>query len=69
VTVSYFEWVQNLQRLRWDEQRVNRELEAVMTSAYEDLRTTAKQHSCSLRTAAFALGISRGARAAELRGL
>lgn len=69
VTVSYFEWVQNLQRFRWEEQQVNRELKAVMTSAYEQLQKTAKQLSCDLRTAAFALGIGRVARATELRGL
>ena len=69
VTVSYFEWVQNLQRFRWEEQQVNRELKAVMASAYEHLQKTAQQFSCSLRTAAFALGISRVARATELRGL
>lgn len=69
VTVSYFEWVQNLQRVRWDEDRVTRELRGVMVAAYDDLRRTAKHYSCSLRTAAFALGISRVARATELRGL
>jgi glutamate dehydrogenase (NAD(P)+) len=69
VTVSYFEWVQNMQQFYWDEARVNRELESVMKAAYDDIRTTAKQFSCSLRTAAFALGISRVARATKLRGV
>lgn len=69
VTVSYFEWVQNLQRFQWDEARINSELQAIMTTAYEQLRSTAKQYSCTLRTAAFALGVSRVARATELRGL
>lgn len=69
VTVSYFEWVQNLQQVSWDEDRVNLELRAIMTSAYEHIKATAKRLSCSLRTAAFALGISRVARVTELRGL
>lgn len=69
VTVSYFEWVQNLQQLYWDEARVNVELRRVMNEAYQQLRRMAKQHACSLRTAAFALGIERVARATELRGI
>lgn len=69
VTVSYFEWVQNQQRIRWDEERVNRELWAVMSTAYADLRSAAQRHACSLRTAAFAVGIERVARAIALRGM
>src|SRR5690606_31711526 len=68
VTVSYFEWVQNTQRYRWDEERVNDELERVMRRAFEDLRATARRYSCDLRTAAFALAIQRVAHATELRG-
>ncbi|HLU67910.1 MAG TPA: Glu/Leu/Phe/Val dehydrogenase dimerization domain-containing protein [Kofleriaceae bacterium] len=69
VTVSYFEWVQNTQRYRWDEERVNDELERVMRRAFEDLRATARRYSCDLRTAAFALAIQRVAHATELRGV
>jgi glutamate dehydrogenase (NAD(P)+) len=69
VTVSYFEWVQNIQGLTWDEARVNDELRRRMRAAYADLLATAKQHACDLRTAAFALAVSRVARATALRGL
>jgi glutamate dehydrogenase (NAD(P)+) len=69
VTVSYFEWVQNGQQFYWDEQRVNDELRAVMRSAYGHLKATAQRLQCDLRTAAFALGISRVARATALRGI
>jgi glutamate dehydrogenase (NAD(P)+) len=69
VTVSYFEWVQNVQQFRWDEQTVNAELRKRMRAAYLDLRATQKLYNCDLRTAAFALAISRVARATELRGL
>jgi glutamate dehydrogenase (NAD(P)+) len=69
VTVSYFEWVQNGQQFYWDEQRVNDELRLVMRQAYGHLKATAQRLRCDLRTAAFALGISRVARATELRGI
>jgi glutamate dehydrogenase (NAD(P)+) len=69
VTVSYFEWVQNVQQFYWDEPKVNSELRAAMRSAYGHLTATAKRFSCDFRTAAFALGISRVARATALRGV
>jgi glutamate dehydrogenase (NAD(P)+) len=69
VTVSYFEWVQNIQQFYWDEPRVNEELAHAMRNAYVQLKTTAKRFGCDLRTAAFALGISRVARATALRGV
>ncbi|HEX6240860.1 MAG TPA: Glu/Leu/Phe/Val dehydrogenase dimerization domain-containing protein [Polyangiales bacterium] len=69
VTVSYFEWVQNIQVFRWDEERVNAELRRVMALAWRDLRETAKQHQCSLRQAAFALALGRVAHATDLRGV
>ena len=69
VTVSYFEWVQNTQRYRWDEERVNAELERVMKQAFVDLQATVRRHRCDLRTGAFALAIDRVAHATELRGV
>jgi glutamate dehydrogenase (NAD(P)+) len=69
VTVSYFEWVQNGQQFYWDEQRVNAELRLVMRNAYVHLKAMAQRLRCDLRTAAFALGISRVARATALRGI
>jgi glutamate dehydrogenase (NAD(P)+) len=69
VTVSYFEWVQNIQRFRWDETRVNDELKRVMQRAWRELAGSAKQHDCSFRSAAFALAIARVAKATELRGV
>jgi glutamate dehydrogenase (NAD(P)+) len=69
VTVSYFEWVQNIQQFRWDEERVNSELRRTMRAAYDDLLATQKKYNCDLRTAAFALAVARVARATELHGL
>ncbi|MDB4971962.1 MAG: glutamate dehydrogenase 2 [Myxococcaceae bacterium] len=69
VTVSYFEWVQNIQVFRWTEERVNEELARVMKKAWSDLSSAARSHACSFRSAAFALAITRVAQATELRGL
>jgi len=69
VTVSYFEWVQNIQQFYWDEQRVNTELRTAMRAAYTHVKATATRFGCDFRTAAFALGISRVARATALRGV
>lgn len=68
VTVSYFEWVQNIQQYRWDEDRVNSELRRTMRTAFAALAGHQAQKRCSLRTAAFVLAIDRVARAARLRG-
>ena len=69
VTVSYFEWVQNLQQFRWKADRVDDELRTVMNDAYDAVRSTARQHQTSLRTAAFMTGIQRVARAVKVRGV
>jgi glutamate dehydrogenase (NAD(P)+) len=67
VTVSYFEWAQNIQQFRWDEERVNLELDKKMSRAYQAVRETAAQHGTDLRTAAFVLAIRRVGRAALSR--
>jgi len=67
VTVSYFEWAQNIQQFRWELDRVNDELEKVMVRAYAAVRDVANEKSVDLRTAAFVLGIQRVGRAALAR--
>jgi glutamate dehydrogenase (NAD(P)+) len=67
VTVSYFEWAQNIQQFRWELDRVNRELEKTMVRAYQAVRDVAREKSVDLRTAAFVLGIQRVGRAALAR--
>ena len=67
VTVSYFEWAQNIQQFRWDLDRVNGELEKMMVRAYDAVREVANEKSVDLRTAAFVLGIRRVGRAALAR--
>jgi glutamate dehydrogenase (NAD(P)+) len=69
VTVSYFEWVQNLQQHRWTEERVNDELERHIVAAHKEIRGAMARLSCSMRTAAFALAVERVKAATDLRGL
>ncbi|WP_053947443.1 Glu/Leu/Phe/Val family dehydrogenase [Halolamina sediminis] len=60
VTVSYFEWVQNRQRFYWDEERVNEELEAVITEAFDDLTDAYASFDLpNFRTAAYVVAIQR----------
>jgi glutamate dehydrogenase (NAD(P)+) len=60
VTVSYFEWVQNRQRFSWTEERVNEELERVITEAFDTLVDTYEENEVhNLRTAAYVVGIGR----------
>ncbi|CAN4118406.1 unnamed protein product [Withania somnifera] len=68
VTVSYFEWVQNIQGFMWDEKKVNAELKTYMTRGFKDVKEMCKTHNCDLRMGAFTLGVNRVARATVLRG-
>ncbi|MDC0709871.1 Glu/Leu/Phe/Val dehydrogenase dimerization domain-containing protein [Stigmatella sp. ncwal1] len=69
VTVSYFEWVQNLQHLAWEEDRVNAELERTVKESYERVTQIARARKVSLRTAAFILAIGRVGKATVMRGI
>lgn len=67
VTVSYFEWAQNIQQFRWDEERVNSELDKKMSKAYRSVREVANERDIDMRTAAFVLAIQRVGKAALAR--
>jgi glutamate dehydrogenase (NAD(P)+) len=69
VTVSYFEWVQDLQEYFWEEDEVNRRLEKVMGKAFDDVHSTAKKYAVDMRTGAYILAIGRVAKATESRGI
>ena len=69
VSVSYFEWVQNRLGYFWTEERVNRRADRIMKQAFERVYTTAKQHKCSLRTAAYVVAIDKVASTERLRGI
>ncbi len=68
VTVSYFEWVQNLQQFFWDEAEVFEKEEKIMVQAFRDVHEQVKRHGCTWRTGAFVLALERVKRATELRG-
>lgn len=68
VTVSYFEWTQNLQEFRWEEERVNQELRKVMSKAYRAVHEKVASQAINHRQAAFDIGVGRVARAVNLRG-
>jgi glutamate dehydrogenase (NAD(P)+) len=68
VVVSYFEWVQNMQHLRWEEDEVNDRLRKILKRAYTDVKEKAEEHSIPLRPAAYELGIERVVEAAKTRG-
>ena len=69
VTVSYFEWVQNLQELRWKEEQVNQQLKEVMDDSFAQVLTIADRERVSLRLAAYMLGVDRVVQATHDRGI
>lgn len=69
VTVSYFEWVQDLQIYYWTEAEVNARLRDHVVRAFNDVLAIARAKGVSLRIAAYIKAISRVARAIELRGI
>jgi glutamate dehydrogenase (NAD(P)+) len=68
VVVSYFEWVQNLQHFRWEEDEVNERLGKIMRKAYKAVHDRAEEDDVPLRVAAYELGIERVVEAAQARG-
>lgn len=68
VVVSYFEWTQNLQQLRWELEQVREALEKKMVAAYRSVVEAARDGDLSLRTAAYTIAVKRVAETEELRG-
>ena len=69
VTVSYFEWVQDLNRDHWSEKVVNEKLREIMVKAFAETLVLAERDQCDMRTAAYLLAVQRVADATALRGL
>ncbi len=69
VTVSYFEWVQGLQKFFWHESDVNERLERIMVSSFDHVRAKAKEYKVSLRVGAYLLAVQRVADATRIRGI
>jgi glutamate dehydrogenase/leucine dehydrogenase len=69
VTVSYFEWVQNLTREQWPLEKVNSKLETKMTKAFNDVVAIAEKEESDMRTGALMLGVGKVANAIKTLGL
>jgi glutamate dehydrogenase (NAD(P)+) len=69
VTVSYFEWVQDIQQLMWSEEQVNQRLQELMLRAFHQVLRVAKERRLGMRTAALSLGVEKVAREKMRRGL
>jgi glutamate dehydrogenase (NAD(P)+) len=69
VTVSYFEWAQDLQGFFWEELEVTKQLERFMKRAFHEVHETSKRHKTDMRTAAYLLAVARVADATRVRGL
>ena len=69
VTVSYFEWVQDLQSFFWGVEEITQKLEVIMNRAFTAVADRADQYSCDMRLAANMLAISRVAEATQVRGI
>ena len=69
VTVSYYEWVQDLYSYFWSESQVNEALEKAMRTAFENVYATAEQYKTDMRTGAYILAIGRVAEATKVRGI
>jgi glutamate dehydrogenase (NAD(P)+) len=69
VTVSYFEWVQDMQSFFWSEERINESLKEIMDRAFESVHVMSQKHEVDMRTAAYMVAVARVAEATTLRGL
>ncbi|MEO6892912.1 MAG: glutamate dehydrogenase, partial [Ktedonobacteraceae bacterium] len=69
VTVSYFEWVQDLQRFFWAEHEINDRLESIMVRSFQAVVNKAEEQQTNLRMAAYLLAVARVAEATEIRGV
>ena len=69
VTVSYFEWVQDIQSLYWSETQINDKLTEIMENAFENVYSTYIDSNEKMRLSAYKIAVGRVARATELRGI
>lgn len=68
VTVSYFEWVQNRRGHYYTEDEINAKADPLLQNAFVAVHKTSKKHKCSMRLAAYIVGIQRVARGIEMKG-
>lgn len=69
VVVSYFEWVQNIEHLMWNYERVNTLLEEIMTRAFGEVLELSKAHKTSMRMGAYMVALGRLVNAKKIRGI
>ena len=69
MTVSYFEWVQDLNRDQWSEEVVNSKLTAIMVRSFAEVVQMAERENVDMRLGAYLLAVDRVAQATALRGL
>ncbi len=69
VTVSYFEWVQDLNRDHWTEKEVNAKLKVIMDQAFAEVLAQSQKHGVNMRTGAYLNAVQRVADATAMRGL
>ncbi|MDR1801204.1 MAG: Glu/Leu/Phe/Val dehydrogenase [Lachnospiraceae bacterium] len=69
VVVSYFEWVQNIQSLMWDEEEVNMNLEKIMIRSFNEVWDKAHENKTTLRMGAYIVAIDRIVKAKKIRGI
>jgi glutamate dehydrogenase (NAD(P)+) len=69
VTVSYFEWVQDLQAFFWSEDEINQKLEEIMKRSFREVLATSQEKQVNMRVAAYILAIKRVADAIMIRGI
>lgn len=69
VTVSYFEWVQDIQQFLWTEEQVNQKLQELMLRAFHQVHDLASERKLTMRTAALSLGVQKIAKEKMRRGL
>ncbi len=69
VTVSYFEWVQDLQNNFWEEDEINQRLKSIMVRAFRDTLGQTTRHRVNMRRGAYAVAVDRVAEATMARGL
>ncbi len=69
VVVSYFEWVQDLQRFFWTEKEINERLDSIMIKAFKEVLTVSIDRAVDMRTAAMIVAVKRVAEAVMVRGL
>lgn len=69
VTVSYFEWVQDLQHFFWAEDEINKRLEQIMVRSFDAINSKRLEQNCDFRLGAYLLAVSRVAEATQVRGI